>query len=221
VRDEARRVRQRADEASGRAGLRMHQRRGLRAWVEVDGEGRGHGTCLQGSKRCSSPPWSRIGPKRSAWPASQDGARPPRRSWPTPCTCCAATSSLITAFPSPTTTRAPPTAGARRGATTLTPARRGLTRAGRANTLPRRAPRPRRTRVRRTALSSQPADPAAMTPTPRHATVPRTDCSAPHPAPTPRARPPRHRPTTPAAQERHRGSRRGPGGRATGGHRPR
>ncbi|HXH57408.1 hypothetical protein [Iamia sp.] len=41
VRDEARRVRQRADEASGRAALRMYQRRGLRAWVEVDGEGRG------------------------------------------------------------------------------------------------------------------------------------------------------------------------------------
>lgn len=41
VRDEARKVRVRADERNGRAARRMHDRRGLRAWVELDGEGRG------------------------------------------------------------------------------------------------------------------------------------------------------------------------------------
>lgn len=41
VRDRARRARHRAEERSGRAALRRHQRRALRAWVEVDGEGRG------------------------------------------------------------------------------------------------------------------------------------------------------------------------------------
>lgn len=41
VRDEARRVRQRVDERDGKVARRMHARRGLRAWLETDGEGRG------------------------------------------------------------------------------------------------------------------------------------------------------------------------------------
>jgi len=41
VRDAARRARTRADERDGRAAQRMYQRRGLEAWVELDGEGRG------------------------------------------------------------------------------------------------------------------------------------------------------------------------------------
>jgi len=41
VRDEVRRARQRRDERDGRAAQRMYERRALRTWVEVDGEGRG------------------------------------------------------------------------------------------------------------------------------------------------------------------------------------
>ena len=41
VRDEARRARQRRDERDGKAAQRMYERRALRTWVEVDGEGRG------------------------------------------------------------------------------------------------------------------------------------------------------------------------------------
>jgi len=41
VRDAARRVRSRADERDGKAAERMYRRRGLRTWVELDGEGRG------------------------------------------------------------------------------------------------------------------------------------------------------------------------------------
>ncbi len=41
TRDKARRARQRADERDGKAAQRMHARRGLRTWLELDGEGRG------------------------------------------------------------------------------------------------------------------------------------------------------------------------------------
>ncbi len=41
VRDAARSARQRTDQRSGRAAQRMYQRRALRTWIEVDGEGRG------------------------------------------------------------------------------------------------------------------------------------------------------------------------------------
>ena len=41
VRDKARRARQRVDERDGRAAQRMFRRRGLRTWLELDGEGRG------------------------------------------------------------------------------------------------------------------------------------------------------------------------------------
>lgn len=41
LRDKARRARQRADERDGRAAERMFRRRGLRTWLELDGEGRG------------------------------------------------------------------------------------------------------------------------------------------------------------------------------------
>ena len=41
VREEARRARQRRDERNGRAAQRMYERRQLRTWIEVDGEGRG------------------------------------------------------------------------------------------------------------------------------------------------------------------------------------
>lgn len=41
TRDKARRARQRADERDGTAAERMYRRRGLRTWLELDGEGRG------------------------------------------------------------------------------------------------------------------------------------------------------------------------------------
>jgi len=41
VREEARRARQRRDERDGKAAQRMYERRQLRTWIEVDGEGRG------------------------------------------------------------------------------------------------------------------------------------------------------------------------------------
>ena len=41
TRDEARRARQRAEERDGTAAEKMHRRRGLRTWLELDGEGRG------------------------------------------------------------------------------------------------------------------------------------------------------------------------------------
>lgn len=42
VRDEARRARQRADERDGKAAERMYQRRSLKTWLSLDGEGHGH-----------------------------------------------------------------------------------------------------------------------------------------------------------------------------------
>jgi len=42
VRDEARRVRQRADERDGKAAESMYRRRSLKTWLSLDGEGHGH-----------------------------------------------------------------------------------------------------------------------------------------------------------------------------------